>query len=60
VLEVFDAAQQRSAKSEIAKSRFEEGAMNHEVEKGSLSANIVAALAVIGVFGALYASLIAG
>jgi hypothetical protein len=60
VLEDFDAAQQRPAKSEIAELRFEEGAMNHEVEKGSLSASIIAALAVIGVFGALYAPLVAG
>jgi hypothetical protein len=34
--------------------------MNHEVRKGSLSASIVAALAVIGVLGVLYAPLIAG
>jgi hypothetical protein len=60
MLEVFDAAQQRPAKSEIAESRFEEGAMNHEVEKGPSSASIIAALAVIGVIGALYAPLIIG
>jgi hypothetical protein len=34
--------------------------MSHEVEKGSLSASIGAALAVLGVLGVLYAPLLAG
>ena len=38
----------------------QERAMNREVKKGSLSASIIAALAVLGVLGALYAPLIAG
>jgi hypothetical protein len=34
--------------------------MNNEINKGSLFASIIAALAVIGVLGVLYAPLIAG
>jgi hypothetical protein len=55
-----DAHQHPPLKSEIVGSCCQEGAMNNEINKGSLFASIIAALAVIGVLGVLYAPLIAG